>query len=243
MPPPETPLQAITPDYSKTGDLVLKNQNSLRKLVGILGMLLPVALYLFIQVDARYSSILPSISHYYFTRAGGIFVICVSLLAVFLLIYKGEEPKDYFASSVAGIFALMVVLFPTDNLGDIENGKYMAVTVTKLNISDFRPGFHYLSAAIFLLTLAGMAFFLFTKSNQAPSKRTKRKIIRNRIYRVCAIVMVIAMAVVFSGFLCLIPPDFYDRNCITFWMEVVAIEAFGFAWLVKGEFILGDKKQ
>jgi hypothetical protein len=32
----------------------------------------------------------------------------------------------------------------------------------------------------------------------------------------------------------------YDDLKITFWMEVLAIESFGFSWLIKGEFFFED---
>lgn len=35
--------------------------------------------------------------------------------------------------------------------------------------------------------------------------------------------------------------SWYNRNKMTFWLEVVAVEAFGFAWLIKGETLFKDK--
>ncbi|WP_460974130.1 hypothetical protein [Spirosoma migulaei] len=235
---PTNPLQ---PNYSIVGDIVLKNQNTLRKLVGILGMILPALCYILLQIDSNFSPVLPSISHYYFTRSCGIFLICVSSLSIFLLIYKGQEPVDFYVSFLAGISAFCVLLFPTDNLLDLLNGKYSSVTVTILKTSDFRPKFHYFSAAIFLSCLAFMSFFLFTRSNLPPSKRPKAKIRRNRIYRVCAVIMVVALSIIFLGFLQVIPDKYYNDHCLTFWMEVLAVEAFGFSWMVKGNSFFTDK--
>lgn len=221
-------------DYNQTGDIALKNQNTLRKTVGSLGMLLPLFLFLFLEIDSNYSSVLPSISHYYFTRASGIFLIILSMLSVFLLIYKGEEKTDFYASAIAGVSSLLLLLFPTDNL---PKG-FEDVNVTILKNSDFRMYFHLACAAIFLLTLAYMSAFLFTKSDTPPSKRGKKKILRNRIYRVCAAVIVAAILCI--GLAKLFFPEFYEKFPVTFWMEVVAVEAFGFSWLTKGKAILDD---
>jgi hypothetical protein len=238
----EKKRNSILPDYSTTGGLALKNQNTLRRLVGILGILLPLLVYLFLQLTSNFDLILPSISHYYFTRAASIFEIIVSLLAIFLLIYKGEKLVDYILSSVAGISALLMLIFPTSNLrGFNGTSKYDSIAVTFFHTSLFRPKFHYACAALFLLSLALMALFLFTKSSDSPSFRTRNKKIRNKIYRICGVAMLAALCVAFLGFVNVIQPNFYDANNLTFWMEVVAVEAFGIAWMVKGELVLADK--
>lgn len=231
----------LNPSYNKTGDIFLKNQDTLRKLVGMLGMSLPVLLYIFLLADSGFTSVLPSISHYYFTRVSSIFIIIISLLAIFLLVYKGEERKDYLISSLAGIFALLVLLFPTDNLTLQSNGSYDEVNVTLLNVNDFRTKFHYFSAAIFLMSLNYMSFFLFTKSNLPASKRSKNKVRRNRIYRVCSLFMTLAIIVMLLGFVNVINASFYDTYQLTFWMELIAVEAFGFSWMVKGESFFADR--
>lgn len=211
-------------------------------MVGTLGVLLPLLVYLFLQLSNNFDLILPSISHYYFTRAASIFEIIVSLLAIFLLIYKGEKLIDYVLSSVAGFSALLMLLFPTSNLKDYNNTtKYDSIAVTFFEQSQFRPKFHYGCAALFLLSLAAMSLFLFTKSSQTPSNRTRKKKIRNKIYRICGGTMLTALCIAFLGFLNIIPSIFYDGNNLTFWMEVISVEAFGIAWMVKGELVLADK--
>ena len=211
-------------------------------MVGTLGVLLPLLVYLFLQLSNNFDLILPSISHYYFTRAASIFEIIVSLLAIFLLIYKGEKLIDYVLSSVAGFSALLMLLFPTSNLKGYNNTtKYDSIAVTFFEQSQFRPKFHYGCAALFLLSLAAMSLFLFTKSSQTPSNRTRKKKIRNKIYRICGGTMLTALCIAFLGFLNIIPSIFYDGNNLTFWMEVISVEAFGIAWMVKGELVLADK--
>lgn len=232
---------SILPDYDNTGDLALKNQNTLRRLVGTLGILLPFLVYLFLQLTGNFDPFLPSISHYYFTRSASIFEIIVSLLAIFLLIYKGEKPIDYILSTIAGLSALLMLIFPTSNLRGYNDGnRYDPVAVTFFEQSEFRPIFHYACAALFLLSLAVMSLFLFTKSSKSPSHRTGKKKIRNLIYRICGGTMLAALCVAFLGFLNVIPSSFYDGNNLTFWMEVISVESFGIAWMVKGELVLAD---
>lgn len=224
-------------NYSETGDIALKNQNTLRKIVGTLGMFLPLALYLFVEIDSGFSTVLPSISHYYFTRACGIFIIIISMLSVFLLIYKGEKQEEFNVSLIAGISSLLLLLFPTDNLPN----SFDAVCVTSLKTSDFRMNFHFICAGIFLLALAYMSAFLFTKTDKHSTIKGKQKKIADRIYRTCAVLIVLAILtiIICKQFF----NDIYSFYPITFWMEVVAVEAFGFSWLVKGEAILQESKK
>ncbi|MBD0297299.1 MAG: hypothetical protein ICV84_19230 [Flavisolibacter sp.] len=87
--------------FNKPEEIALTQQNTLRKVVGFLGIDSPV----FLLIDTGYGKPLPSISHYYFTRVGGIFMITVSLLAIFLLICKGRNKLNF----AAGIFCLLWV--------------------------------------------------------------------------------------------------------------------------------------
>ena len=217
----------------------LTQQRTLRILVGILGVSLPLLLFLALLIDAGYSRPLYSISHYYFTRANSIFVIIVSLLAFFLLIYKGKALLDFIISSLAGLFALALLVFPTSNISNICHDPENIVSLTILKISKVRPNFHYISAAIFLICLAVMSLFIFTKTDKPDREAmgiNKRR--RNRIYITCGILMIAAILVILANFLGLISDDLFSKYHLTFWMETVAVESFGVSWLVKAEVIL-----
>jgi hypothetical protein len=227
-------------DYDERNTIWLTNSLTLRKLIGVLGILMPLLLYVFLYLDNGLQYPLESISHYYYTRVSGIFVIILSLLGFFLIVYKGNDPIDFYISLFAGIFALLVVLFPTNNITEICCDPAKKYAITTLPASDFRMYFHYTVAALFFICLSYMCFFLFTKSNKSPIKRGSQKIIRNRIYRICAVLMFLSILVPFAGFLEIIPKIYFKTYPITFWMETLAVESFGFAWLVKGETILQD---
>jgi succinate dehydrogenase hydrophobic anchor subunit len=227
-------------DYKKDNSIWLTNSLTLRKIIGVLGMVMPMLLYVFLYLDNGHQYPLESISHYYYTRVSGIFVIILSLLAFFLIVYKGKDPIDFYISLFAGIFALLIVLFPTNNLSDICNDPIKKYAVTILPVSEFRMQFHYAVSALFFVCLSYMCFFLFTKSNKSPDKRGSQKILRNRIYRTCAVLMFLSLLIPFAGFLKIIPPTYFKTFPLTFWMETLAIESFGFSWLVKGEAILQD---
>lgn len=227
-------------NYNEDNAIWLTNGLTLRKIIGVLGIAMPLLLYVFLYLDNGMLYPLESISHYYYTRVSGIFVIILSLLAFFLIVYKGKEPIDFYVSLLAGVFALLAVLFPTNNITDTccDPDKKYAVTV--LAVSDFRMYFHYTVAALFFVCLSFMCVFLFTKSNKKPSGRGDKKIIRNRIYRICGVLIIVSILIPFAGFLEIIPKIYFKTYPITFWMEIIAVESFGFAWLVKGETILQD---
>ncbi len=226
-------------DFSKPEEIALTQQNTLRKVVGLLGVGLPVFLYVFLLIDTGYGRPLESISHYYYTRVCGIFVITVSLLAIFLIIYKGRRPADFILSTVAGVFALLLVLFPTSNI-DLLSESY-PVSVTTLNESKFRVSLHYFSAAIFLMSLAGMSIFVFTKPDYPEEHPTKQKRVRNVIFVICGFVIVAALLIAFlEGYLEVISLPFLGES-VTFWMETIAVESFGLSWLVKAQVLFKDK--
>jgi hypothetical protein len=239
--PPSKIEKALKLDFESGKDNIwLTSQNTLRKLIGILGIGLPVMLFLVLYIDAGYATPLYSISHYYLTRACSVFVIIVSLLAIFLLIYKGKERVDFILSTTAGLFALCVVLFPTNNISNICHDEKHLYSLTILHESTFRSTFHYISAAIFLSCLAYMSLFLFTKSDKPPAQRGKPKRRRNRVFRTCGAIMVLALLVIVANFAGLISNETFDQYHLMFWMETVAVVSFGTSWLIKAEVILKD---
>jgi hypothetical protein len=187
----------------------LTNSLTLQKLIGVLGMVMPLLLFVFLYLDNGLKYPLESISHYYFTRVCGIFVIILSLLAVFLIVYKGKDKVDFYISTVAGILALIVVLFPTSNLTQLCGDLTKSYAVTILPESNFRMYFHYSAAGLFFLCLSYMTLFLFTKSNKAPNERGLKKTIRNRIYRTCGTLIFLAVLILFAGSIKIIPAEFF----------------------------------
>jgi hypothetical protein len=105
--------------------------------------------------------------------------------------------------------------------------------------SPFIGTLHLLLATLFFLNLAYFSLFLFTESR---GDMTPEKIMRNRVYRICGIVMVaciVLIAVYIFLFEKQLPnPEKYD---VIFYLETVALWAFSASWLVKGEMFMADK--
>ncbi|MGO4911101.1 hypothetical protein [Leeuwenhoekiella sp. W20_SRS_FM14] len=230
-------------NYNTDNGVWLHQGKTLRKIVGTAGMLLPILLLAISLTFFELHGPLESISHYYFTRASTLFTVIVSLIGIFLIVYSGEERIDFWVSNIAGFFALCVAFFPTTNLATTccDVTIPYAVTYFEEQTEGWRSLFHYFSAAVFLLSLAFMSLFLFVKSDTPKGKRCIEKVRRNRVYRICGILMLAAIVVILLGTLNLINEEFYDNYKLTFWMEALAVECFGFSWLVKGEALMGDK--
>lgn len=194
---------------------------SLRKAVGWIGILLPLALVTGSILIFGEKGIRENISSYYFSGMRDLFVGSLSAIALFLFFYKGYDKWDNRAANLAGLFALGIAFFPT-----VPDGPYnLSATI------------HFICAATFFVILSAMSIFLFTRKKPEPSKR---KLVRNKIYIICGLVMTISMAVILVFFI------FFGKNHpdsrLVFWGETVALVAFGISWLTKGGTLYPDKK-
>jgi hypothetical protein len=204
---------------------------TLRRAVGWLGMCLPLALILGTAIAGNCTRLQDTISHYYYTATGDLFVGVLCAVALFLFCYKGYEgDSDHFWTSLAGFFALCIALFPTNN------NSADACAVIRLPDNDLRRFIHYVSAAAFFLILAGISLFLFTRSKGII---TPEKKIRNQIFITCG--LLILAAVVAIGIYAWVKGEGrWGRYKPVFWLEWVVLLAFGVSWLVKGQIILKD---
>jgi hypothetical protein len=65
---------------------------------------------------------------------------------------------------------------------------------------------------------------------------------RNRVYRVCGWLMLACVAGI-AVFKLTLSDAWVRDHRVVFWLETIAITAFGVSWLVKGEAILADEQQ
>ena len=199
----------------------------LRKAVGCLGMLLPFVLAIGGGLFFR-TGLQPTVSDYYYTGMGDVFVGVLCAMGVFLFSYKGYGRKDDLASNIAAVCVIGTALFPT-------------APVSPTGLASTIGTVHVLFATAYFVTLAYFSLFLFTKSD-ATKPATKRKLQRNRVYRVCGYLIVWSLIAI--ALLKVLPDGLtaaLENLEPVFWLESVAIVAFGVSWFVKGEGILEDK--
>ena len=197
----------------------------LRKVIGVLGTVLPfvVSLGALIIFGEPQQS---SISAYYYTHMRDVFVGTLFAIGFFLYSYEYGRP-DGIAAKVTFVAALGVALFPTDA------GK----------VSTWIGTLHLVFAAAFFLTLSYFCLFLFVRTNKnGVPPMTPRKKQRNILYRICGGVMI--ACILLMGIYHLAHGEdtpLANLNPV-FWLEALAIVAFGISWLAKGEAILKDEE-
>lgn len=227
----------------------------LRRAIGFIGIFLPLVLALgkiLIEGPNDNGSLIQgSISAYYYTVMRNVFVGSLCAIGVFLVSYRYQR-HDIIVAILAGIFAICVALFPTSPGVDATSSEKIIGTV------------HIVSAALFFTTLAYISLFLFTKTHPEntlkphkpleylsllivtrtpPEEPLKlRKKWRNIIYRICGYTILVCM--ILMG-IAAIPSIkiLIEQLQLVFWLESIAIVAFGLSWLIKGETILRDRKK
>jgi hypothetical protein len=197
-----------------------------RKIIGILGTAYPFilslgALFLFA------TGIQNSISSYYHTGMQDVFVGILFVIGFFLISYNGYDLADDIVGYVGGISALGSALFPASS-----HDAAHAVLIGRI---------HLVFAALFFLSLIYFSLFLFTKTD--PSRQpSRKKLHRNKVYKTCGYIMIICLLlIVILHFLpkeIRSPLKAYHPE---FWLETIAVVAFGISWLVKGETLLRDE--
>jgi hypothetical protein len=193
---------------------------ALRKAVGWIGILLPFVLVLGHLVIFDGGNVLTNMSVYYHTGMRDVFVGALCAIALFLFFYRGYDRWDNYSADLAGVCALGVAFFPT-----VEDGTW-----------NWTAWVHFTAAACFLVILALMSIFLFTRGDKQPTEMKKK---RNILYRVCGIVMLAALASIEIFFL------FFDGvnsdSGFVLIAETVTLMAFGVSWLTKGGTLYPDK--
>jgi hypothetical protein len=205
--------------------------NALRKTVGWLGIALPFSMILGNRLFSDCCCIEPSNSHYYYTATGGLFIGILCAVGLFLMAYKGYDLPDNILTSAAGVFAVLIALFPTNDTSTNLCG------IIHLPDNDLRSAIHYISASLFFVILAVISLFRFTKSS---GHMTKKKKSRNTIYRICGIAMLVFIALIAVYSIWEGELTGWAQYKPVFWLETLALIAFGISWLVKGELVLKD---
>jgi hypothetical protein len=90
------------------------------------------------------------------------------------------------------------------------------------------------------MTLIFFSLFLFTKTDETR-RPTRRKLQRNVVYQICSGLMVACLLLM--GVYTFLPETgkaLFAHLKPIYWLEALAILAFGVSWFVKGEAILKD---
>ncbi len=208
----------------------------IRKLIGTLGLTLPIALPV-----AKWD-VLASISHYYYdTLSSLLFIIILSAFGLFLLSYKGytidpstEKISDDVLTNIGGLAALVVVMVPT-MCGDSMNGEIEKLCTDRDyplfgHMDETANTIHLVAAGIFILCMGWMSRYKFTRGSDDGNYK---------LYKWCgnAVFISVALILVCIGIEHFITKEFIIHNYYVYIFETTAVIPFGVSWLVKGKAI------
>lgn len=218
--------------------------------VGIVAFSMPIAML----ISGSLSCFRDSLSHYYYDGVvGSVFVGMLFFIGAFMFAYHTVRWVTWI-SSFAGACAFLVAVFPTEESG-CQDGTFLGRpfvaietaadgTIPATVAAAFRmfpkvSYVHFGAAAVLFLTLAFMCFVVFTRvlpkhvdddGNLTPQKRN-----RNRLYRLCGTVIVLAIVAMVVKFWVFADGwAFWEVLNLTFWMEAIGLWAFGVSWVLKG---------
>jgi hypothetical protein len=206
--PPEAAMTTATRSPQST---LVHSYLYLRRAIGLVGLALPVVLILGKQL-VQGGDLIGSLSGYYYTDLRNVFVGAMCAVGVFLLAYYGHDHVDNLVSTVAGLGAIGLALFPTTP---------GAAPTTWDRTSGV---LHLAFAAVFFLSLAYFCLRLFPHDGeQTPGTGV--------LYRTCGgVILACLVLITLTSSLGLVP-----ALHPALWLEAVAVEAFGVAWLTKGQ--------
>ena len=211
-----------------------RTRYKLRLSVGVLGMLLPIFL-----ISGHGMHFLSSMSHYYYTASSIFFVGVISSFSVALYSYEGypkgpsEKLSDNQVTTLAAVFAVIMVLVPTESSGSIGVlDFYEQPYLFGYQHDQLFNTVHLICAAIFIGLLGYMSFAKFTLESDLTSKK-------KLFYKACGILVWLSIGMIALFKLLEVITPIKDFNTVVpyyiFWFECTAIWAFGIAWLVKAK--------
>lgn len=205
----------------KTDNLLYSSYLIIRKSIGYLAVSLPFILIVG-GLLLNGGRIEISLSAYYHNNLGDIFVLAMGAAGMLLIAYRGSEKIIRGLTTLGGLLALCIVLFPTETDG--APGPYGVFRLSP----PVSGKIHLFCAVSFFAVLGIISFWRFTRHrDESPAERKKH----DRWYRllglvslICA-VLYLVIALFFKGAL-----RFYPVLAA----ETVGLEAAGLTWLIKG---------
>jgi hypothetical protein len=225
-------LNKLTEYLNKKNEGLILSYRALRRLIGVFGILLPFINILGGLVLTNIP-VQETISDYYYTNMRDFLTGLLFVVSLFLITYKGYNLIDFVITAITGLFGLGMAIFPCYN--EMNNVQRVGIFQLMPKTSDH---FHLFCAALFFILLAVNSLFLFTRTN--VKMVTPEKKIRNLLYRICGILILACVLVIFFCNLYLTREQLYNVKIILI-LETIALCAFGVSWLIKGRTLFADK--
>lgn len=201
-----------------------------RRILGALCIALVPSVLLFglFGLDTNPTNWYHSISSSFYSNANICMIGLIFATSVFFFSYRGYDWKDRFLSIVQAITVLGVIVFPNYNYTKPDTTGIFCLE------SHLSHKLHCITAGTFFIVIAFNLLLLFTKTGKEP---TKKKKIRNTIYKVCGILILVAAISMFILHTSYVRQFLPENLPIGMICEFVMFTSFGFAYLVKSEAI------
>lgn len=223
-------------------DFVL-SYTGLKITTGLVGLLMPWAVRLggFLTEGITVSG---TVSAYYYTGMRDVFVGTLAVVGALLASYRTPRRLDNAAALVAGLAAVAIGLFPMRPVFAVNIARRYRIPddldayFRQVYFPHGPLGWHTPAVALFFgagLYLVAVSFRETSRLEAEEGVRevTWQKVARNRLYLTSAITMLLAGLTIAAL-------QLLGWRDLIFWPESVAISAFAFAWLVKGQLVLAD---
>ena len=144
-------------------------------------------------------------------------------------IRKGERgPSDKTLTSLAGLFALGIIVFPTGS--DVCIKDNMRTFLSSGNTGNIHMGM----AALFFVSLSTMSMVNFRRTGDRVSFGKKKN---HNLFLLCgiAILVCISLIAIYSIWIRRMNIQWLNDIHPVFCLEAIALFFFGLSWLVKGQ--------
>jgi hypothetical protein len=233
---------------------LVMSYHRMRRWVGYLGLGLPFALFigdwlfhelkiyrnpnLMQMCKCNYGSInhfRESISEYYYTSMGELFVGTLCAVAFFLFLYKGYQkragefmPGDSFITNFAGICALLVAIFPMDMPECLPDNFRTFVSHKAVGL------IHYFAAVFFFVSLGIMCLVNFRRTKTVAQFGEMPS---HNFYKWCGVGIFASLIAILLFKTVPFLKEWEDRHDFEFlfWFETTSLLFFGASWLKKGQ--------
>ena len=208
-----------------------KTMNHQRRMLALTGFLLPILSTIpgFIAGDRNAPDFWWSISATFYATSCIFMIVALGRFSGYLFTYQGYDIGDRATCCFSATMAYGILLFPCSTTAA---GSTTGVFNLPTPISHV---IHCIVAALLFGSFAYMIGFRFTKHDPALTF-THGKAVRNKIYEVCALIIV-------GGMASQIITSALDIGWFTIINETIMLWAFSFAWAVKSDLFkkwLGD---
>ncbi len=216
-----------------SGDTLILN-------VAILTAILPFILAFNTEFLFPWDHQQPSLSDYVYTTTRPVFYGLVYTLGVIMFFYHGYPQNngpipltDNQLANLSGLCLVITATFPTSHC--------FSANSEPINFfrSEFWSGLHAVGAFMSYFTIALFSLFYFTQSNiQNPSHLGQNKRIRNRIHRICGVVVMLCLSfLIYKKIMVAIGDQdacfLYNRFSYIFHTETIMNLAIAISWGLK----------